>query len=105
MREKVRRNRVLGGMAGLGLLLSSSVAWGHSSTPTPTPMPSQESEPEPREGWYRPGTSSREARGSKAQGGGGWSDGYHHEEDPWDIADPNQDSLFFLPTGQTLRRG
>ena len=83
------------------------------STPTPTPPPGQDgdksghSQDAPREGWYPVGKAPRDRdKDRDRHKGGGWSDGYRHEDenDPWDIDDPNQDSIFFLPTGRTLRR-
>lgn len=98
------------------LLLSCLVAvpaLAQESTPTPTPPPSQPgSSAEPREGWYpvgqQPKKKKKKSNTSSAahSDGGGWSSRYRsdEDEDPWDIDDPNEDSVFFMPTGRTLRR-
>lgn len=88
--------------------LASAPAFGQESTPTPTPPPDQGPSSEPREGWYPAGKSPKKKKATGSSGHsseGGWSQKYRHEdEDPWDIDDPNEDSVFFMPTGRTLKR-
>lgn len=90
-------------------------AFAQDPTPTPTAPPAQPGPAAPREGWYPVGRErerdrerDREERPSKKRGGyddrGGWGTKSRDDDDPWDVEDPNEDSLFFLPTGRTLKR-
>ncbi|HVO30746.1 MAG TPA: hypothetical protein VMV18_08420, partial [bacterium] len=98
--------------------LLPAAARAQSSSPTPTPPPSQGPAPEatasptpsgsssasgPREGWYRPGSAprDREDERSTPRRYRGWMADYDDERE----GDPNQDSVFYMPTGRTLRRG
>lgn len=98
------------------LVLSLSIgvpAFAQESTPTPTPPPGQNSASEPREGWYPVGSTPKRKKNKNntsssaaASTEGGWSSKYREDDDrdPWDIDDPNEDNVFFLPTGRTLKR-
>ena len=74
-----------------------------SPTPPPSqdPTPAATATPAPREGWYRAGAAPREREHREHHS---WSDGWRDDRDD-DLADPNQDSVFYFPTGRTLRAG
>lgn len=106
-------------LAAISLAPAAAVA--QDASPTATPPPAQEPAPgegvdrSSREGWYpvggAPGTprkeSSSSSSSSKRRDGhrGGWGEGVDEEKDPWEVDDPNADSIFLFPTGQTVRRG
>lgn len=73
-----------------------------SETPTPTPPPAPESR-ESRDGWHPKGQAPRKQ--THGHQGGTWGEGVRGSNDPWDIEDPNADSIFLFPTGRTLDRG
>lgn len=99
------------------LLATPAAAQEATPTPSPTPPPEQGGTAAPREGWYPVGSErarprerdrARDDRAAKKGSGhddrGGWSTRARDDDDPWDIDDPNEDAMFFLPTGRTLKR-
>lgn len=113
----MRTRRIAPAFLLLSVVCSLAVggpAFAQEGTPTesPTPPPDQGPSSEPREGWYPVGERAKAKKKKKKKsssahsGEGSWSERYRGEEDddPWDIDDPNQDSVFFMPTGRTLRR-
>ena len=107
----MRSRRLAPAFLSLSLLVAAP-ALAQEGTPTPTPPPGQDSGA-PREGWYPVGQQPAAAKKKKKKTSsnahndeGGWSSRYRNDEDedPWDIDDPNEDSVFFMPTGRTLRR-
>lgn len=100
--------------SALFLIAAPAASFAQSATPTPpppqdgtpTPAPATTAAPSPAaggavrgpgEGWYKPGSAPRDRRHR-------WDrdeDGYRYD----DTVDPNQDAIFYFPTGRTLRRG
>jgi len=76
-------------------VLAPAAAFADDYEPTPTPTPDQVA----RDGWHPLGRRTQ-------PGAPGWDKGeYRAGNDPWDVRDPNDDSMFLFPTGRTLRRG
>lgn len=102
----MRRTRLLAALsAAVTSVLLGPAAFAQDESPTPTPPPPQPgtSASEPREGWHPKGQAPRkQAHGHQ---GGTWGEGVRGSNDPWDIEDPNADSIFLFPTGRTLDRG
>lgn len=94
------RSLVLAFAASLALVPVAAFA----DDATPTPPPAQEPSPAPtaREGWVRPGTASRERERREHHG---WGEGSRDSDRDEELTDPNQDSVFYFPTGRTLRGG